>query len=284
MRQIYFTKLSGAGNDFILIDSKLNPDFSPNSQLIARFCDRRNGIGADGLILFSDPPGKSFGMTYFNSDGTTGSLCANGARCSLQYAFITGRIAAGPADFNSNGIDYSGEVLQDGNVRFYLKNPAGFKRRFKIKAGGQLITASYINTGSPHVVIKISDVLRDPGNPASNNYSIQDFPVLQLGREIRYSKDFAPEGTNVNFIENDGSLIKIRSYERGVENETLSCGTGAVASALVSFFNENVKPPFSIIPLSGDLLKVEFEPLGNEFNNISLTGPAEIVYKGEITI
>lgn len=284
MSQIYFTKLSGAGNDFILIDSKLNPDFSLNSQLIARFCDRRNGIGADGLIVISDPPGKSFGMTYYNADGTTGSLCANGARCSLQFAFSTGRIAAGPADFNSNGIDYSGEVLPDGNVRFYLKNPVGFKSKFKIKAGGQLINASYINTGSPHVVIKISNVLRDPGNPASNNYTIQDFPVFQLGREIRFSKDFAPDGTNVNFIARDGNLLRIRSYERGVEDETLSCGTGAVASALISFFNDNVMPPVNLIPQSGDLLKVEFEPLGNEFKNISLTGPAKIVYKGEITI
>ncbi len=284
MRRFYFTKMSGAGNDFILFDMKLNPELILNPQIISNICDRRFGIGADGVILISDSKDFGFEMTYFNADGSSGSLCANGARCSLLYANKTDRIGSNLARFRSNGIVYSGEVIDEELVRFYLNSPEGLKTKFKIKAADQLITASFVNTGSPHVIIKIADVLRDPKNPHSYTFSLDDFPVFELGKEIRYSQDFFPSGTNVNFIEISGDAIKIRSYERGVENETLACGTGSVAAAIVSFVNDKIQPPVKIIPKSGDLLVVDFKVDNNKIMDVSLTGPAKIIFKGEITI
>ena len=162
MKQISFVKLSGAGNDFVLIDTKINRDLNLSSEEIQKLCDRRKGIGADGLILISDIPGYSFDMKYFNSDGSTGSLCGNGARCALRYAFNSGRINGVTSNFKANDLDYSGQILEDGNIKFVLNEPKEFKYNFKIKAAGQLIPASYVDTGAPHVVIKINDVLEDP--------------------------------------------------------------------------------------------------------------------------
>jgi diaminopimelate epimerase len=284
MSQFFFTKLSGAGNDFILFDMKLNPDLGLNPHLIRKFCDRRKGIGADGIIVFNDSEQLPFEMIYYNADGSTGSLCANGARCSLQYAFSTNRIGRSRTRFKANGMEYQGEVLEDGLIKFFLNPPQKLKERFKIKAAEQLITASFINTGSPHVVIKISDVLQNPKNPASNNYSLNDFPVNKVGNEIRCSKDFEPGGTNVNFIEIVEGKIKIRTYERGVEDETLACGTGSVGAAIISFLQDKLIPPLRIIPKSGEELIVDFKFEGNKINDLSLIGPAKIVYKGEILI
>lgn len=276
--------MSGAGNDFILFDSKFNPDLVLNPHFISKICDRRNGIGADGVIFFEDSNDSSFVMKYFNADGSTGSLCANGARCSLQYAYKTNRIGKNLVRFFANGIEYKGQVITDEQIQFYLNMPENLKTNFKIKAASQLITASFINTGSPHVIIKVSDVLKDPNRVNSNTFSIDDFPVYEIGKEIRYSKDFAPDGTNVNFIELSDNVIKIRSYERGVENETLACGTGSVAAAIISYINDNLKPPIKLIAKSGDELIVNFIAKDNRFKDLSLTGPAKIIFKGEITI
>ena len=284
MSQFFFTKLSGAGNDFVLFDTKLNLDLGLNPHLIRKFCDRRKGIGADGIIVFNDSEQLSFEMIYYNADGSTGSLCANGARCSLQYAFSTNRIGIARVKFKANGIEYKGEVLEEGLIKFYLNPPEDLKERFKIKAAEQLITVSFINTGSPHVVIKISDVLQNPKNPASNNYSLNDFPVNKVGNEIRYSKDFAPDGTNVNFIEIVDGKVKIRTYERGVEDETLACGTGSVCAAIITFLQDKLIPPIKIIPKSGEELIVDFKFVENKINDLSLIGPAKIVFKGEILI
>ncbi|MBS3945579.1 MAG: diaminopimelate epimerase [Melioribacter sp.] len=284
MSQFFFTKMSGAGNDFIIFDKKSNPELNLNPQIITNICHRRFGIGADGVILIDDSNDYDFEMTYYNADGSTGSLCANGARCSLLYAKKTNRIGSNLARFKSNGIEYSGEIIDEEIVRFYLNSPEGLKTRFKIKAADQLITASFINTGSPHIVIKIADVLRDPKNPCSNTFSMDDFPVFELGKEIRYSKDFLPSGTNVNFIEISDDVIKIRSYERGVENETLACGTGSVAAAIISYINDKIQPPVKLIPKSGDLLVVDFKFDNNQIMDLSLTGPVKIIFNGDITI
>ena len=284
MGHFFFTKLSGAGNDFILFDMKLNPDLGLNPHLIRNFCDRRNGIGSDGVIRFNDSEKLPFEMTYYNADGSTGSLCANGARCSLQYAFITNRIGKNRVNFKANGIDYKGEVIEDGLIKFYLNPPHNLKEKFKIKAAEQLITASFINTGSPHIIIKISDVLQNSKNPASNNFLLTDFPVNKIGSEIRYSKDFAPDGTNVNFIEIVDGQINIRTYERGVEDETLACGTGSVGAAIISFLQNKLIPPIKIIPKSGEELIVDFKYNENHIEDLSLIGPAKIVFKGEIFI
>lgn len=148
MKSFLFTKLSGAGNDFILFDEKLNSGIQLSKEFISKIAERRTGIGADGIILFSDSNESDFSIGYYNSDGSTGSLCANGARCAIKYAFDSGRINKNIVHFFVNGIKYSGQVLDDGNVKFYLNPPTELKLNFNIKMGDQLINASFANTAS----------------------------------------------------------------------------------------------------------------------------------------
>ena len=284
MKHFSFTKMSGAGNDFILFDKKINPDIELTSQNIAKMCERRTGIGADGVLLISDLKNFAFEMNYFNADGSTGSLCANGARCAIKYGNESGRISNNKISFMANGVEYYGQLLDNGLVKFFLNRPEKMKQNFKIKAGNQLIPASFVDTGSPHIVIKYNDVLRNPADPNSFYSDLASFPVYELGKEIRYHKDFAPEGTNVNFIRVHDGEIDIRSYERGVENETLACGTGSVAAALLIFVKENYKPPIKVHTKSGDELVVDFKIEEQKVQELSLTGPAKIIFNGEITI
>lgn len=284
MNEIYFYKLTGAGNDFIFFDKKEFPSLVVSPIVIKKLCDRRYGIGADGIIIIQDKENYDFEMQYFNADGSTGSLCANGARCAIWFAEKTNRLKSGKAKFISNGSEYSGEVISDELIRFNLNPPTKLKFNFRIKVAEQLIKADFINTGSPHVVIDIKDVLQDSKNPFSNFSKISDFPVYQIGREIRYHKDFAPSGTNVNFYTVENDKIYIRTYERGVENETLACGTGSVATAISAFLNKKISLPISLITWGGETLIVNFELENQKFSGLTLTGSAKIVFEGKISV
>lgn len=284
MREIWFTKLNGAGNDFILFDNKKNPNMELSNSFIRQMCDRRKGIGADGVLEIADCDGYAFDMKYFNADGTTGVLCGNGARCALKYGYVSRRIGKDLAKFRVNGIDYTGKILDEKNIKFFFNPPVNPKYNFKIKAAGQLITASFIDTGAPHLVIKIEDIFKNPARADSFYKNIEDVPVYELGKELRNSPDFAPEGTNVNFIQVNENEIKIRTFERGVENETLACGTGSAAAALILFVNENIKPPFKLLTKSGEQLVVDFNVVNQSVKDLSLTGPAEITFNGELSI
>jgi len=283
MKELYFYKLTGAGNDFIFFDKKEFPALVLSSQMIKKLCDRRFGIGADGVIIIKDKDNYDFEMEYFNSDGSTGSLCANGARCAIWFAEKTNRLKNRKANFLSNNTEYSGEVISDELIKFNLNPPSKMKFNFRIKASGQLIKADFIDTGSPHIVIDIADVLQDSKNPFSKFSSISEFPVYQLGKEIRYHKDFAPAGTNVNFYKSENDKIFIRTYERGVENETLACGTGSVATAISAFFNKKIFPPITLITWGGETLIVNFDVENQTVSNITLTGPAKIIFEGKIS-
>ena len=278
MRKIIFTKMSGTGNDFILIDEMKNPGLDFNKVIVPELCDRKNGIGADGIITFHNSDKYTFVMHYYNADGSTGSLCANGARCAIFYAHDAGILKRDSAKFLSNNVEYSGEIMSDGNVRFNLNSPATIKYSFKLKAANQLIKSHFAHTGSPHVVINIAD----PENRFDFFNFLESLPVESLGREIRHLPEFAPEGTNVNFIKIDDGDIKIRSYERGVEAETLSCGTGSVAAAIICYVTDNLRPPIKIITKGNENLFVNFETENQKVRNLSLTGPARIVFTGEI--
>lgn len=282
MQKIFFKKMSGAGNDFIFLDINQNSGLALTPEKIKKLCNRRNGIGADGLITIEDLADYNYKMIYYNADGSTGSLCANGARCAIWFAEKTSRLKNGIAKFVSNGNEYSGEVLEDELVKFNLNPPKQIKYNFKIKASGQMITSNFADTGSPHVVIKISDILNDVANPVSFFQNILEFPVFNLGKEIRYSKDFKPNGTNVNFIDVKDDVIFIRTYERGVEDETLACGTGSVAAALICHITDNLKPPITLKTFGGDQLIVNFEVENQKVKNLSLTGPAKIIFEGSI--
>jgi diaminopimelate epimerase len=284
MKNILFTKMTGAGNDFILIDKKLNPEFEISTDIIVKICDRHFGIGADGVLLFDDDINSSFKLNYYNSDGSTGNLCGNGARCAVNYAYSKKMFDAERISFLSNNKLYSAEMLASNIVKFYLNAPQKVKMNFMVKAFNQLIKASYVNTGAPHLVLNCNGILKKPNDLNSKFDSLAELPVIELGKELRYHKDFLPDGVNVNFILIDKDVIKIRTYERGVENETLACGTGSVASAISVFLNNNIKPPIKMIAFSGAELIVDFNYVNNNFENISLTGPAQIVYNGEFII
>lgn len=284
MKKLKFTKLTGAGNDFILFDSRLNEIINLSGREIAKICDRHFGIGADGVLIISEADEKDFKMEYYNSDGSLGSLCGNGARSIIKYSFVNNWLKDNKADFTNNGNNYKGEVHADGSVTFFLNPPKDIKHNFKIKGADQLFTAHFADTGSPHLVVNIEDVLIDSKNQNAFHNDISKFPVFDLGKELRYSKDILPDGVNVNFIKYDGDKILIRTYERGVEDETLACGTGSTAAAIISNEIFKLNPPIKIITKSNCELIVNFEIENQKVKKLSLTGPAELVFSGEITL
>ncbi len=284
MNKISFTKMSGAGNDFIVVDKKINPAADFNDESIKRLCNRRNGVGADGLITISDSNDYDFVMEYYNADGSTGSLCGNGARCAIKFAELSSRLKNGTAKFLSNKTSYKGEVLGENKIKFYFNSPKNFRFDFKIDSAGQEINACFVDTGSPHVVIGIEDVLQNNVDPALNFNDLNDFPVYKIGKEIRYHREFEPGGTNVNFIQVQNKKIFIRTYERGVEDETLACGTGSAAAGLIAYYRYDLKPPIHLITRGGDELVVDFNVEEEMIKNLSLTGPAVTVFTGEFIL
>jgi len=277
MKVLTFTKMSGAGNDFVFIDKKQNDWLQVNTDFVKKICDRRNGIGADGLITIEDSSTHNFIMNYYNTDGSTGSLCANGARCAILFASESSRLKDNKAEFISNGVEYKGEITSNSEIKFYLNPPKKIKYNFKIKAGGKLMNAHFADTGSPHVVIDIKET-------EGFLTSLDNVPVEKLGREIRYLVEFSPGGTNVNFIFVKDEVIHIRTYERGVEAETLACGTGSVAAALICFVTKKLSVPVKIIPKSNEKLFVNFDVENSKVRNLSLTGPAKVTFTGEMKI
>ncbi len=284
MKKVFFSKFSGTGNDFILIDKKLNHDFALSNFDIVSHSARRTGIGADGLLIVDDSEKYDFDLEYYNSDGSTGMLCGNGARCAIYYAYQSGRLNGKSASFINNGIEYSGEVVGENIAKLKLQPPAKMKLNFKLKAFGQMISASYINTGSPYVVIYSKDILSDPDKLNSSFEDVNDLPLEIIGKEIRWLPEFQPEGTNVCIIDVNDEAIKMRSFEKGVEAETLSCGTGAVAVAIIVSIKNEIQSPIKVHTKSGDILTIDFEFNNKEFNNLFLTGKVEEIYKGQVLI
>lgn len=280
MEKISFHKFTGAGNDFILIDGKDFPDSGLTSGRIRSLCDRRYGIGADGVLVVRNHTGYNFEMEYYNSDGSTGSLCGNGARCAIKYAGSAGMLNEGKGDFICNGIEYRGEIFENGNVRFYMNEVSGVQKGVKVNTGGYEVTGYKLDTGSPHFVVFVKDI-RKNGHGFND---INDIPVRELGKLLRNDEIFQPDGVNVNFVSGEKNRMYIRTYERGVENETLACGTGATASAIAAVMETGMKPPVSLITRGGDILTVEFRLDNMIFENVTLTGPAVNVFNGEIFI
>lgn len=270
MKNISFAKMSGAGNDFIIINKSQIPNVVLTNSVISQLCDRRKGIGADGIIIIKNIQGYDFAMDYYNADGSSGTLCGNGARCAIKFANDTGITNSDSVSFLSNEDEFSGELLANGLIKFNLQTPKVIDENIMINVGGSNVSGSYVDTGSPHVVLIVDDL------------NLQ--PVIEIGKEIRYNPAFAPGGTNVNFIKFINGKIHIRTYERGVENETLACGTGAVAAAIIGFRKFEIQPPILLITKGGDELIVNFNTDGSKFSNVSLTGPAKKIYNGEIEI
>lgn len=269
MPKVHFTKMNGAGNDFVMLDNRVGQLQLAPAQ-ISQLCDRHRGVGADGvLVLEPAANGADFRMRYYNADGGEAEMCGNGARCFARY---TSNLA-GPVNqlsFETPAGVISAELGRDG-VTLQMSDPKDLRLNVEISALGESIRCHYVDSGVPHVVIPVA--------------AIADVNVRELGSAVRHHAAFAPRGANVNFLERRGDTqIAIRTYERGVEGETLACGTGVVASALLFAATEGAAGPMAVLVRGGDELHVGFERNGDQFTHVTLTGPADFVFEGTVQI
>lgn len=257
--QYTFYKYQGTGNDFIIIDNRTDNFFKNDTKLIEKLCDRKFGIGADGLILLENDKHTDFRMVYFNADGKESSMCGNGGRCIAAFAKKLG-IVANEATFEAIDGKHHATINSNGTVSLQMKD---------VDAVSLHESYVFLDTGSPHHVEIVEN--------------LNSFDVKAEGAAIRYGDVYGTKGTNVNFVQQEASdKFSVRTYERGVEDETLSCGTGVTAVAiamkmLAKTDNDSIK-----LATPGGLLTVTFRQEGNTFSNIYLTGPATFVFKGEI--
>jgi len=266
---VNFIKMNGAGNDFVMVDNR-SKHYELSNEQIAKICDRHRGVGADGLILLEPPSDNAdFTMRYYNADGGEVEMCGNGARCFARFA----EYFAGAADqvrfATPAGVIEA--LLVGPEVQLAMSQPHDLRTGLDLEVAGQRLEVHHLNTGVPHAVTFVENVA--------------DFPIIEAGRAIRFHETFAPAGTNANFVEKTGrNQLQIRTYERGVENETLACGTGVVASALLAAMLHGYDAPVTVRVEGGDDLKVDFVRRGESFAEVTLIGPADFVFRGEIAV
>ena len=264
-----FTKMNGAGNDFVMLDNRAG-DLQLTREQIARLCDRHRGVGANGVLVVEQPAnGANFRMRYYNSDGGEAEMCGNGARCFARFA---DRIAGPLQNITFETLaGVIGASLAGEEVRLQMSNPTDLRLNLDIPLRDENLRGHFVNSGVPHVVLPVDD--------------IETADVHRIGRAVRQHELFAPKGANVNFLSRRAdNAIAIRTYERGVEAETLACGTGVVASALIFAATNNVAGPIRVGVRGGDELRVDFEKRGDQFTNVTLTGPADFAFDGTIEL
>lgn len=265
-----FVKMNGAGNDFILIDNRAGT-IKLTTEQIVRLCNRQRGIGADGLLLLvPNKSGKAdWSWDFFNSDGSAADMCGNGARCFARFV----QSVASVKDQTSfeTGAGVISATFHGARVTVNLTTPKELRLGEVVPAAGAKLTIHSLNTGVPHAVVFVPDA--------------DQAMVQQLGAEIRYHAHFKPKGTNVNFVQVLGpNRIRVRTYERGVEGETLACGTGVTASALIASRVHQFTSPVQVQVQGGDLLEVTWTNVGEGFTDVKLNGPADFVFKGTIEV
>ncbi|MFH1078939.1 MAG: diaminopimelate epimerase [Pseudomonadota bacterium] len=265
---IEFFKMSGSGNDFILIDNRdLSLPVGDITDFIRRVCQRKVSVGADGLILIERSDRADFRWRFFNADGSEVDMCGNGGRCAARYAFLKG-VSGAYLSFETGAGIIDAEVRGD-TVKLRLTDPRSLIIDEIIDVDAKPMTVSSINTGVPHVVHFPDD--------------LDVFDVFNTGRRIRYHGQYQPAGTNANFVTvADRHSLRIRTYERGVEDETLACGTGSVAAALISSRKGWVDSPVAVTVKSGETLTIHFDKTDNGFEKVYLEGKAAVVYEGRL--
>jgi diaminopimelate epimerase len=268
MKPISFFKMSGSGNDFIIIDNRdevVGVDDLPD--FVRKVCRRKMSVGADGFILIEASDEADFRWRFYNSDGSRAEMCGNGARCATRFAFVNG-IAGDAMSFETDAGIVHGQVIGD-RAKVKMPDPADLRLNFAIELKNGPEKVNSVNTGVPHVVI-----MKD---------TVDNVDVFELGREIRYHEEFAPAGTNVNFICRLGQgELAIRTYERGVEDETLACGTGSIAGAIVAACTENLDSPINLRTRSGEYLTIHFNRVEGVIKDVYLEGDARIIYTGKL--
>ena len=276
--KIHFTKMSGAGNDFVVVDNRSNI-IQDRLKFAQQVCNRRLGIGADGLLLVENSSLADFTMRYFNADGSDGGMCGNGGRCIAQFSFLTKVVSTNKFKFDCLDYIYNAFVESDGSVKLNMKNPLGIRFNEVIAVNGIDLNTHFINTGSPHCIIFLDE------NPTLA-IDLESVEVVKFGREIRYKLDLYPKGTNVNFVAvAAANSIAVRTYERGVEDETLACGTGSIGSAIMSSLVQKTNQPINVFVKSGEILEVGFSKNpSDEITNVILKGSAKVTFKGEFEL
>ena len=268
MDPIPFYKMSGAGNDFIIIDNRQHiVDDTNLTDFISSVCRRKMSAGADGLILIESSEKCDFRWRFFNSDGSKAEMCGNGARCAARFAHLNA-IAGTSLSFETEAGVIQAQISQD---RVKVKMPAAsdLKLAYPLSLSHGSLAISSINTGVPHVVVMVEQ--------------IDNIDVVALGKEIRFHQAFAPAGTNANFVyRSKPNEIIVRTYERGVEDETLACGTGAIASAIISACQLDMNSPIDVQTRSGAYLTIHFSETDGQFSEIYMEGDARIIYSGEL--
>lgn len=265
-----FSKMNGSGNDFVVFDNR-DLKWNLSKEQIAHLCHRQFGIGSDGMLIVEPPPaGADFRMRYYNADGGEADMCGNGARCFARYVQPFLGAQAQEVKFQT-GAGLIHARYHGSEVSIELTSPQGLKLNEAVVLSSTSLAVHSVNTGVPHAVIFVKDA--------------ESTPVFDWGKEIRYHPHFAPKGTNVNFVQLLGKNdIRVRTYERGVEGETLACGTGVTACAIISHLVHQIPTPIRIKVQSGDWLGVDFKKNGDQFSEVRLQGPAEIVFQGEIQV
>ncbi len=270
MKSIEFWKMSGSGNDFILIDNRderiKTEEMGP---LVKRICRRRDSVGADGVIFVVESDQYDFGWRFFNADASEVEMCGNGGRCVSRFAYLKG-IAEREMTFETLAGPVSA-VVDGSRVKIRVPDPSDLLMGLDLVFQPGWKCIDFINTGVPHVVVQIDDFLRHP--------------VIEQGRTLRYHAFFKPEGTNANFMVVAGpNRLKVRTYERGVEDETLACGTGAIACALVSVRRRAVLgSPVHVETRSGETLTIYFSELGASFEKVALEGNTAVIYRAQLS-
>ena len=279
---IKFIKMSASGNDFIVIDNRegqISDVSSQMSEFVKEICKRKLGVGADGVLLIEPSPKADFKMRIFNPDGGEVEMCGNGARCIALWAKSKIKNQKSKIEIETGAGVLEAEVVSDDRVhpasqrgvrvKLKMSDPVDTRLNFKLLVDDKEYEVHSINTGVPHVVLFAED--------------LEKARVKELGKKIRYHQEFAPEGTNANFIKvRDEHSLDIRTYERGVEDETLACGTGACASAIISHLLDKTKSPTKMYTKSGSILTIYFDSSDSKITNLYLEGDAKVIYKGEL--
>jgi diaminopimelate epimerase len=264
-----FTKMNGAGNDFVMIDNR-NRALSLDASRVALLCDRHRGIGADGVLAVEpSTQGADFRMRYYNADGGEAEMCGNGARCFARFARRLGASNAEMSFETLAGIiraSFPGDL-----VCITMSDPNSYRSPFDLVINGRTLSVHFLNTGVPHAVVFADDIAA--------------IDVGKDGAALRHHPAFAPRGTNANFVQVLApQSVAIRTYERGVEAETLACGTGVCAAALLHSLREGSAPPIKVKVRGGDTLEVGFKAADGSFRDVTLTGPADFVFDGTISL
>jgi len=268
---IDFEKMSGAGNDFVVIDNRNSVvPLDDQPEFTRKICKRMVSVGGNGLIFIEESSVADFSWRFYNGDGSIAEMCGNGARCAARFAFRNS-IAESKMEFETTAGTIQAEILVNNTiVRVQMTKPFDFRLGLSMSLNGKEHEVAFVNTGVPHAVIFVEE---------------EGTPVKKLGRKVRFHELFEPKGTNASFarVLHDGKL-EVRTYERGIEDETMACGTGAVAAALFATLQKGMESPIEVVTSGGDVLTIIFDLLdGPVAENVFLEGPVRLIYKGQLT-